>query len=253
MKPMKMNRRWLLSVAGIVFLFSVAPVFSMDEALNKAVQEVEKSTAEHIQALTNLLAKAPQSARPSIEQAIGVSERGTNMALEAFELSQTNDPLEQAALYRKYAEKSIVEIQAMAKEGQPGLIKTLAADYESSIGEAQKEIDIAKAQGKNTDAEVTALAQSMARHAQVLTALLNGVPEQADKGIARVSGASQRGQPRQLATPKRTQTRTPAASRTENTDRLQRQRDRQRKIDESRQARRNARNSKSPTTRGSSF
>jgi Domain of unknown function (DUF5667) len=250
MKPMSINRGWLRSVVGITLLFSVAPVFSMDEGLNKAVQEVKKSADAHIQALSDLLARAPQIARPSIVQAIAECERSRDIAVEAVELSQTNEPLERAALYRKYAEKKIVEIQTMAQTGQPELIKTLAADYESSIGEAENEIDVAKAQGKNADAETTALAQSMTRHAQVLTALLNAVPEQADKGITRASEASQRSQPRQVATARRTQTRTLAASRAENMDRLQKRRDKLRQIDEARQARKNARNNRRPAPKG---
>lgn len=98
MKPMKTNRGRLLSVVGIVLLFSVAPVFS-DEQLDKAVQEVEQSTQKHVQVLNDLLAKVPPSAKPSIEHAIAVSERGRNIALEAVELSQTDDPLQKAALH----------------------------------------------------------------------------------------------------------------------------------------------------------
>jgi len=166
MKPMKIGRARLLSVTAIGLMFSIAPAFSSNEQLDKAVQEVEKSTEKHVQVLTNLLAKVPASAKPSIEHATAVSERGRNIAAEAVELSETNDPLERAALHRKHAEKRVVEIQAMQRKGKPEFAGTLAADYESSIDEARKEIDKAKSQGRNVDKETIALDQSASRHTQ---------------------------------------------------------------------------------------
>ncbi len=244
MKPMKIDRARLVFVTAIGLLFLVAPVSSKDEQLDKAVQEVETSTEKHVQVLTNLLAKVPPNARPSIEHAIAVSERGRNIAVEAVELSQTNDPLERAALHRKHAEKRVVEIQAMQRKGKPEFAETLAADYENSIDEARKEIEKAKAQRKNADKETIALEQSTSRHTQVLTALLNRAPEQARKGLTRALEASQRGRHRELGALKRAQTDKPAADRPENSAEQERRRDKQKPSNEDRQERKGARNAK---------
>ena len=256
MEPMKTNRGWLPSVVGIVLLFSIAPVFS-DEQLDKAVQEVEQSTQKHVQVLTDLMAKVPPSAKPSIEHAIAVSQRGRNIAVEAVELSQTDDPVQKAALHRKHADKRVAEIQAMEHKGKPEFVETLAADYEGSIGEARKEIDKAKSQGKNADAETTALEQSTSRHVQVLSALVNKVPEQARKGIARALEASQRGKSRELGAVKRKQTDKPAAagkpgdsSKPANSTKQEKQRDKQKQGNEDRQSQKGARNAKSTKTKG---
>ncbi len=255
MKPMKTNRGRLLSVVGIVLLFSIAPVLA-DEQLDKAVQDVEQSTQKHVQVLTDLLAKVPPSAKPSIEHAIAVSQRGRNIAVEAVELSQTDDPLQKAALHRKHAEKRVAEIQAMERKGKPEIVETLAGDYEGSVGEARKEIDKAKSQGKNADAEAAALEQSTSRHTQVLSALLNRVPEQARKGITRALEASQRGRHRELGSVKRAQTDKPAAgkpgdsSKPADSARQEKQRDKQKQSNEDRQSPKGARNTKSTRAKG---
>jgi len=250
MKPIKVHWGRLLTILGIIFLFSIAPVFSKDEELDKAVQEVEKSTEKHVQVLTNLLAKVPENAKPSIEHAIAVSERGRNIAVEAVELSQTDDPLQKAALHRKHAEKRMVEIQAMPRKGKPEFAETLASDYESSIDEARKEVDKAKTQGKNTDRESTALEQSTSRHTQVLTALLSKVPEQARKGITRALEASQRGKHRELGAIKQTQTGKPDVSRQEDSGKQQKERDQQKQTNEARQERKSGRAAKGAGAKG---
>jgi hypothetical protein len=232
MKPLRISCAQLPSVLAIIILFSIVPAYPKDAELDKAVQDVEKSTEKHVQVLTALLAKVPESAKPSIEHAIAVSERGKNVAVEAVELSQTNDPLQKAALHRKHAEKRVVEIQAMQRKGKPEFAETLAADYESSIDEARKEIDKAKSQGKNADKESTALEQSTSRHTQVLTALLNKVPEQARKGITRALEASQRGKHKELGVLKQTQTGKPAVGKPEDASKQQKDRDKQKPTEE---------------------
>lgn len=253
---MKTNLGRLVAVLGIVLLFSIAPVFS-DEQLDKAVQEVEQSTQKHVQVLNDLLTKVPPIAKPSIEHAIAVSQRSNNIAVEAVELSQTDDPLQKAAIHRKHADKRVAEMQALERKGKPEIVETLAADYEGSVGEARKEIDRAKSQGKNADTETSALEQSTSRHVQVLSALLNKVPEQARKGIARALEASQRGKSRELGAAKRKQTDKPAAAgkpgdsgKPANSTRQEKQRDKQKQSNEDRQSQKGARNTKSTRAKG---
>lgn len=141
-------------------------------------------------------------------------------------------------------------MQAMERKGKPEIVETLAADYEGSIGEARKEIGKAKSQGKNADAETAAMEQSTSRHVQVLSALLNKVPEQARKGIARALEASQRGKSRELGAVKRKQTDKPAAGKPGDSAKQEKDRDKQKQSSEDRQSQKGARNSKTTKAKG---
>ena len=254
---MKTNHKRLPVVVGIVLLFSIAPAFC-DEQLDKAVQEVEQSTQKHVQVLNDLLGKVPPSAKPSIEHAIAVSQRSKNIAVEAVELSQADDPVQKAALHRKHAEKRVAEMQAMERKGKPEMMETLAADYESSVGEARKEIDKAKSKGKNTDAETAALDQSTSRHTQVLTTLLSRAPESAKKGLSRALEASQHGKAKEMGAANRPQmnkpsTTKPSAGKTEDSARQQKERDKTRQNGEDRQSPKSGRDTKSTRNKGRGF
>lgn len=50
--------------------------------VSKALEAVERYTKKHAQVLANLLGKVPEEARPAIEHAIEVSQRGRNTALD---------------------------------------------------------------------------------------------------------------------------------------------------------------------------
>jgi len=251
MKPMKANRAQIAYVLGFIFLFSVTPTLAGDEEdISKAIQEVEKSTARHVQVLNNLLGKVPDSAKPSIEHAIAVSQRSKNIAVEAAELSRTNDPLQKAALHRKNADKRMVEIQAAQRKGKPEFAEELAADYGNSVDEAQKEIAKAKGQGKNVDKESLALEQSTSRHTQVLTGLLGKVPEQARKGITRALEASQRGKHRELGRAKQAEKTKSTAGKQENAGGQKKQQQKEKQTNENRQNRKGGQNAKGKAAKG---
>jgi len=250
MKPMKANHGRTAYVLGFILVFSVAPLLANDEDMSKAIQEVEKSNQRHVQVLNNLLGKVPDSAKPSIEHAIAVSQRSKNIAVEAAELSGTNDPLQKAALHRKNAEKRMVEIQATQRKGKPEFGEELAGDYGSSIDEAQKEIGKAKAQGKNVDKESLALEQSTSRHTQVLTGLLNKVPEQARKGITRALEASQRGKHKGLGAAKQAEKAKSTAGKPENSGGQKKEPETQKQTNENRQTRKGGQNAKGKAAKG---
>ena len=250
MKPHTISRPQLPFALGIVILFSAVPALAKNADVDKAMQEVEKSTERHIQVLNNLLAKVPDSAKPSIEHAIAVSQRSKNMAVEAAELSQTDDPLQKAALHRKNAEKRVTEIQAAQRNGKPEFAEELAGDYGNSVDEAQKEIAKAKSQGKNADKESASLEQSTSRHTQVLTSLLSRAPESARKGLTRALEASQRGKHKESGVLKQTQEGKPSATRQDNAGKQPKVREKQSQANEAPQQRKGGRDTKSSGARG---
>jgi len=250
MKPAKTDHTWMVYILGFVLVLAVNPVLAKDEDLAGAMQEVEKSNQRHIQVLNNLLGKVPDSAKPSIEHAIAVSQRSRNIAVEAAELSQTDDPLEKAALHRKHAEKRIAEIQNAQRKGKPEFAEELAADYGNSVDEAQKEIAKARGQGKNVDKESLALEQSTSRHTQVLTGLLNKVPVQARKGITRALEASQRGKHKELGRAKQAEKTNSAAVKNDNAGGQKKQQQTQRQTNGNRQNRKSGQDAKGKAARG---
>jgi hypothetical protein len=53
--------------------------------VNRALEVVDQHTTKHTEVLTDLLGKVPEEARPAIQHAIGVSQRGRNTALDRLE------------------------------------------------------------------------------------------------------------------------------------------------------------------------
>ncbi len=59
--------------------------------VSKALSAVERSTTKHTEVLSNLLGKVPEEARPAIQRAIEVSQRGRNTALDRLERIQRGE------------------------------------------------------------------------------------------------------------------------------------------------------------------
>jgi len=59
--------------------------------VSKALEAVERSTMKHTEVLTDLLGKVPEEARPEIQHAIEVSQRGRNTALDRLERIQRGE------------------------------------------------------------------------------------------------------------------------------------------------------------------
>ncbi len=202
MKKTTVNYNTLVIVMAVFCLFPISSAFPQDEGLSEtsraaqlsqALKVVEESTKKHSEALADLLDKAPQEARPSIEHAIAVSKRGRNIAVEAVELAQTSSPLEKALLHTAHAERRVANIQSMQSKGKPEFVETLAKDYENAIGGALEDIVEARAQGIDVIEALNAVERSTKKHTEVLTGLLGEVPEQAKPAIAHAIEVSNRG------------------------------------------------------------
>jgi hypothetical protein len=58
---------------------------SMGAGLEKAIEQVERATQHHGEVLSGLLEKVPEQARPAIEHALEVSQKGRKTALAALQ------------------------------------------------------------------------------------------------------------------------------------------------------------------------
>lgn len=59
--------------------------------VSKALSAVERATTKHTEVLSNLLGRVPEKARPAIQRAIEVSQRGRNTAIDRLERIQRGE------------------------------------------------------------------------------------------------------------------------------------------------------------------
>lgn len=115
------------------------------------------------------------------------------LATETARLNAANDPLEKAGLYTAQASERLAEVEALSAENDHGYTTELVDQYEAAIENAEAQIEEAQVLGHDATAALTDVEQTTARHTEVLTALLDQVPEQAHDAILHAREVSQRG------------------------------------------------------------
>ncbi|UCG66772.1 MAG: hypothetical protein JSW12_07120 [Deltaproteobacteria bacterium] len=113
--------------------------------------------------------------------------------METAQLNAGSDPLEKATLHTKYAKERLAEVKAMISKGKPEFVGGLVKDNEKAIGGATDEINRAQAQGRDVSEALEAVERSTKKHTEVLTDLLDKVPEQAKPAIRHAIEVSKRG------------------------------------------------------------
>ena len=113
--------------------------------------------------------------------------------METAQLNAGFDPLEKATLHTKHAKERLAEVKAMISKGKPEFVEGLVKDYEKAIGGAMDEINRAQVQGRDVSEALEAVERSTKKHTEVLTDLLDKVPEQAKPAIRHSIEVSKRG------------------------------------------------------------
>jgi len=113
--------------------------------------------------------------------------------IETAKLNAKVDPLEKAALHTEFATERLAEAKAMVAKGKPEFVGDLTEDYEEAIAGATNEINRAQSQGKNVSGALEAVERSTKKHTEVLTGLLDKVPENAKPAIQHSIAVSERG------------------------------------------------------------
>ena len=105
----------------------------------------------------------------------------------------TFDPEKKAQKALEYADERLAEIEAVAEEKNPDVVKTAIANYESNIALATEKSKEVKDKGQ---AEIlfTSIADNSSRNQEVLAAILIKVPEEAKEAITRAIEMSRKGQ-----------------------------------------------------------
>ncbi len=124
---------------------------------------------------------------------------GLDRAFERISLALTFDRAKKAEKRLQIASERIAELREMVNKGKPEFAGRLTNDHAKGIDEAEEDIEAAKAQGKNVTRVSQIVAEATSKHIDVLTALLDKVPEQARAGIQNAIEKSSRGRERALA------------------------------------------------------
>ena len=142
--------------------------------------------------------------------------------IETAKLNAKVDPLEKAALHTEFATERLEEAKAMIAKGKPEFVEELTKDYEEAIGGATNEINRAQSQGRDVNNALEAVERSTKKHTEVLTGLLDKVPENAKSAIQHSIAVSERGRNTALESLGKRQRDEISAGRTERPERFER-------------------------------
>ncbi|MBI4100775.1 hypothetical protein HY439_03500 [Candidatus Microgenomates bacterium] len=104
-----------------------------------------------------------------------------------------SDPLKKAEFNLLMADKELNTGLFLLEKGKPDLAQSAFTRAESYLDKSFKSIQAAKEAGKNTDTLTGRLSLAILKHNEVLTDVLNKVPEAGRKGIQEAITKSQRG------------------------------------------------------------
>jgi len=142
--------------------------------------------------------------------------------IETAKLNAKVDPLEKAALHTEFAKERLAETKAMIAKGKPEFVGDLTKDYEEAVAGAINEINRAQSQGRNVSGALEAVERSTKKHTEVLTDLLDKVPEEAKPAIRRSIAVSKRGRNTALESLGKIQRGDMSGGRTERPERIER-------------------------------
>jgi len=103
------------------------------------------------------------------------------------------DPLETATERTHYANDVIAQVKAELASGNAARATALLGEYEAEIDQASIDLREAQAQGRDVSEAIAAVERSTTQHTEVLTGLLEQVPEEAKPAIRQAIEVSRRG------------------------------------------------------------
>ncbi|MCX6731394.1 MAG: DUF5667 domain-containing protein [Candidatus Parcubacteria bacterium] len=114
-------------------------------------------------------------------------------AFEKIGLFFTFSPEKKAQKAMEYAEEKLAEAEAMASENKPEAVATAMTNYQDDVSLATNE---SKTIEDKTKAEnlLASIADNTSKHQEVLTEVLNKVPDEAKEAITKAIEASRKGQ-----------------------------------------------------------
>ncbi|UCD07771.1 MAG: hypothetical protein JSW41_02265 [Candidatus Aenigmatarchaeota archaeon] len=115
---------------------------------------------------------------------------GIERAGEAIQLAFTGDHVARAQTHLAFASERVDELKAVADVGKPEFVEGLANDYNNEIAEVEREIEGAKAAGKDVTSVQDLVANMTAKHYETLEDILTRVPPVAVEYIEKAINVS---------------------------------------------------------------
>lgn len=116
-----------------------------------------------------------------------------NVIEEALRIGAVQDPAEKILLLQQMLERRIDEIEIVAAENKPGYIPGLVRAYETILTNIEDTAEQATDEGRDVSEALDAVERSTKKHTEVLTALLEKIPDQARSAIEHAIEVSKRG------------------------------------------------------------
>jgi hypothetical protein len=169
--------------------------------MTDVIAKASEVTAKHAYKLAEVLDRVPDDAKPHIEQALEVSQRGHDRALDALEKAATHvtDPKRRASRLLDVADGRAIQLEEASTRGDSQAAKRAAKGYEQALNGALNAVNTGQQQGQDMDAVMNRIAQATARHQDKLQEVYGRVPQRAQAAISQALEVSQKGHDMALA------------------------------------------------------
>lgn len=163
------------------------------------VERVDKATLKHVSVLEGLLEKVPEQARPGIERALEVSQRGHDAATQAL-TSHARVELGNEALTDRAAKAAVKKNEMLLehaknaqKRGDSEAVQQAVEQYTRNTEQLNQAIENGRVDAAEAVSVLERVDAATRKHQAVLEGLLGKVPEQARPGIERAMEKSRQG------------------------------------------------------------
>jgi hypothetical protein len=163
--------------------------------MTDTIAKVSEATAKHSNKLSEVLDRVPDQAKPHIEHAMEVSQRGHDHALDALEkaATQQSDPQRRASRLLDVADGRARQVREATTRGNSEDARRAAQGYERSLTGALNAVDVGQQQGQDMETIMNRIAQATARQQETLQEVRDRVPEEAHAAIDQAMEVSQNG------------------------------------------------------------
>jgi hypothetical protein len=168
--------------------------------MTDTIAKVSEATAKHTDKLSEVLDRVPEQAKPHIEHAMEVSQRGHDHALDALEkaATQQSDPRRRASRLLDVADGRAMQVREATARGNSEDARRAAQGYERALAGALNAVDVGQQQG-DMETVMNRVAEATTRHQGTLQEVKGRVPQEAQAAIDHAMEVSRKGHDTALA------------------------------------------------------
>lgn len=189
-----------MKIFGIIFVMLLLIIVVVAQEDLPLAQQEENLTSEELNETEEVAVEDQEVTIEEPETEAGTTPDsllyGLDKAFEKISLVLTFDKAKKAEKRLKIASERIAELRVMIKKGKLEFTEKLAKEHDEEMEEVEKDIEEAKALGKNVTLLREHVAEMTYKHVIVLQEVLLKVPEQAKPAIEKVINKSIEGNER---------------------------------------------------------